>query len=343
MLRFASLLSAFVLIASLTACSSPCCDESCGPRQGAWLGETPPAEGEVALFARGFVSGGFATRDLVMSPAGDEIVFGAYLGRYAVSTMLSTRLVDGAWTEPEVLPFAADPRHMTIEPAFSPDGKRLYFLSNRPRPGKDEDDRNQDIWFAERGPEGWGEAQHLGAPVNSEDPEFFPSLTEGGTLYFTRNAGGRRQPSAIYRARPEAGGFAEPERLPDTVNVPQGVFNAFIAPDESYILLSVAGRPDSLGGGDYYVSFRSDDDRWSVLQPLPAPVNSDGPQEWSPWVSADEEYLFFMSDRHDPWPERIDRAWLETMHNRPGHGQPSIYWTRAAFLEELRAQAEFPE
>jgi len=60
----------------------------------------------------------------------------------------------------------------TCDVAISPDGKEIYF------------------WVVERNAEGWGYPQNLGEPVNTDGGEFFPSLTNEGTLYFTRNEKG---------------------------------------------------------------------------------------------------------------------------------------------------------
>ncbi|MEE8526791.1 MAG: hypothetical protein V3T72_22890 [Thermoanaerobaculia bacterium] len=44
------------------------------------------------------------------------------------------------------------------------------------------------------------------------------------------------------------GAYAEPERLPPQVNTGRDRFNAFIAADESFLILPIFGRDDSLGG-----------------------------------------------------------------------------------------------
>ncbi len=61
------------------------------------------------LFAPGIVSTGMYTRDVAMTPAGDEIYFGVLVGGLAV--IMETKLVDGRWTEPEVAP-----RHLPRAP-----------------------------------------------------------------------------------------------------------------------------------------------------------------------------------------------------------------------------------
>jgi tricorn protease-like protein len=71
-------------------------------------------------------------------------------------------------------------------------------------------------------------------------------------------------------------------------------------------------------------------------------VNTEGGVEYSPYVSPDGEYFFFMSSRMRPADERAeDRltyAVLEQRHNQPRNGNSDIYWIDAGFIEELRPE-----
>jgi hypothetical protein len=183
----------------------------------------------------------------------------------------------------------------------------------------------------------WGEPRPLGTPVNSDAPEFFPSITADGTLYFTREGPG--QGNYLYRARPAGNGWLEPERLPATVNATEQQFNGFIAPDESYLIFGSFGRPDSRGGSDYYIAFRSPDDGWSTAVNLGDAVNRAQGAEWSGMVSRDGKYFFFMSTRTTPAaspPSRLTAEYLAALHAGPQSGNPDIYWVDAGFLERLR-------
>jgi len=296
------------------------------------------------VFAPGVVSTGMHTRDLAMTPAGDEIYYSVQVGPYAA--ILGSRLENGAWTFPEVIDAAGDPSTMEIEPHISPAGDRFYFVSNRPADGSliPDAERGQweraDLWAMDRAAGGWGEPYRLPSPVNTDAPEFFPSSTRDGTLYFTREdpETGR---NLIFRARRSEDGYAEPERLPEQVNS-ANQFNAFVAPDESYLLLGVFGREDSEGGTDYYVVFRSEDDTWSEPINLGPEINQARGAEWSPYVSPDGRYFFFMSTRTpypEPGPERLTLEGLRRFHAGPGSGNPAIYWMDAGFLKDLRETA----
>ncbi|MCP4902525.1 MAG: hypothetical protein GY906_36640, partial [bacterium] len=175
--------------------------------QGPYLGQQPPGE-EPQLFAPGIIGGGMATRDVTISPDGEEIFYGAYVGQYDFSTILRTRKIDEVWSEPEVADFATNPNFTYLEAQISPDGQRLFFFSDQPGPNASEGG-NQDIWAIDRADTGWGEPYNLGPPISTEAAEFFPSVTHDGTLYFTRNPVGE-QASYIYRSRLVDGAYTEP-------------------------------------------------------------------------------------------------------------------------------------
>ncbi|MCP4310924.1 MAG: hypothetical protein GY790_06645, partial [Bacteroidetes bacterium] len=227
---------------------------------GAFLGQVLP-DSVPELFAPGVVSTGMFTRDVVISPDGEEIYFCIAIGNYTYSTILFTKEENGIWLPPEIVPFSGGPGVMDFEPALSADGSKLYFLSNRP--DGDEPVGDQDIWVVERDDNGaWSVPQNLGEPVNTDGGEFFPSLTNNGTLYFTRNEKGSGL-NQVFRSRSLDGAFQEPELLPEQVNCGSNRFNAFVAPDESYMVVPAAGMPDSFDGVDYYIVFRDQEDNWS--------------------------------------------------------------------------------
>lgn len=332
---------ACLLLAAAVSGAGPAAPAPWPSPAGPYLGQAPPGD-EPALFAPGLLATGIFTRDVAMTPDGKELCFTVVVGGYDYTAIALTRVRDGRWTAPEVLPFSGDPEIMDAEPFLTADGKQLYFLSNRPRPGKGPEDHNQDIWVADRAGDGWGEPRNLGSPVDTEDEEFFPSLTRDGTIYFTRSKAGGKD-SAIWRARRQGQGFAAPERLPAEVNAGTGHFNAFVAPDESYLLLSITGRKDAIGRTDYYVSFRSADDRWTGPVNLGPKVNQPQGMGFSPYVSPDGRLFFFMSKRLSPdmlEKGRLSYSRLAALLGRAETGNPTTYWMSARFLEGLRPAAK---
>ncbi len=82
-------------------------------------------------FAPGIVSTGHEF-GISFTPDGKE----AYFSRFAAKQpthIFRTRLVNGAWQEPERLSISGD-TWSDLDPFVSPDGKRLFFISTRPDP-----------------------------------------------------------------------------------------------------------------------------------------------------------------------------------------------------------------
>lgn len=305
---------------------------------GDYLGQELPGDSAV-LFAPGIVSTGISTRDVAVSPDGNELYFGVSVGGFTYTTILVCRRVDGKWTAPEIAPFCPDPKVLYLEPAMSWDGNKLFFLSTMA--DWDESPGDQDIWFVNRTGTGWSEPLNLGGPVNTEHSEFYPSLTKEGHLYFTRAQTGS-QLNRIYRSRLLDGEYQEPELLPEQVNCGSNRFNAFISPDEDYIIVPALGMEDSYGGVDYYIVFRNEMDQWSEPINMGPKINSAAIREWSSWVSRDGRVLFFMSNRIDEIdPGRWNYEKLKTLHNAAVNGNSSIYWISADIIDELRDSARF--
>lgn len=342
---------ASLLLVSIPSCTPPreqqepeqdADSEDASPKPaGEYLGQEPPGE-EPELFAPGIVSTGMYERDLTVSSDGREIYFG--VASNAAVTIAVTRLENGRWTGPEIAEFARDQSFFHFEPALSFDGKRIFFLSTRPPAGREPKSGwgHQNIWVADRREGGgWSEPRDLGAPINTDDYQYFPSLTRDGMLYYTHAKAGTTE-TAIYRSRPVDGEYTEPERLPDEVNGNGNPYNAWIAPDESYLIACVGGREDSVSQGksNYYVFFRDDSDSWTSDKNLGAAINREGCDAISPSVSPDGKYLFFAL----AW---LDRSRfgaadaptftdLRELHTNPRNGSSDIYWVSAEVVEKLR-------
>jgi Tol biopolymer transport system component len=252
-------------------------------------------------------------------------------GTFTYFTILETYRRAGRWTEPRVAPFSG--RWSDADPHISPDGAWIYWISNRPLPtdtgvvlknGRDD----YDVWFAERTAEGdWGAPRHLGAPVSSPDAvEWSPSVAANGNLYFGTIRGGGRGGNDIWVSRLVNGVYQSPENLGDSVNTRFGEYEPWVAPDESYLIISAQGRPDGLGGFDLYISFRRNG-VWQKALHLPAPINSEH-GDFNQSVSPDGLYLYFSSSRStlDKIPER---PWsyreLQRRLTSVGNGLGDIY------------------
>jgi hypothetical protein len=309
-----------------------------GTTPGDFPGGTQPGP-EPALFAPGLINTGLLTRDVTMTPDGKELYFCQATAGYRQAVILVTRKTGSGWSEPEVAEFSGSGEWVDLEPFISPDGKKFFFYSSRPAlPGGEP---AQDIWVMDRVGDQWGEPRNLGAPINTDAPEFFPAVTADGTVYFSR-ADPQTRVHSLFRSRLVDGQYQEPELLPAEANSGRNRFNAWVAPDQSRMIVPVVGHPENLGGVDYWLVARGSDDAWTGPFNLGAAINDGSGGSWSPYVSPDGQTFFFMSGRQagpaGPWPE----SWsgLQNRHLRPGSGRSNIFWMQAEFLDEVAAGRE---
>lgn len=247
-----------------------------------------PVDGQPAImFAPGVVSTGdvFAS---TFTPDGRTVVFTKFSPPTPMA-LLSSTYAGGTWTSPVVLPFSGTYRD--LDPAFSPDGSRLYFSSARPSgPTPADTATGVDTWYVDRTGNGWSAPVRLPEPVNDAETDMYPSVTRRGVLYFDSFRSRPRRRLA-YRAEPMAtGALGTPVALDTTINADSGASNLFVDPDERYVVFA-AVRPEGMGGPDLYISARTAGG-WTPPRNLSSLVNGPG-VEFCPFVSRDGRYLYF--------------------------------------------------
>lgn len=301
--------------------------------KGKYLGQTPPQK-EAKLFAPDFISTGMYERDAAFSPDGKEFFFTVQLSR-AFFTIACSKQVNGIWQAPEIASFSG--KYMDGEPVFHPDGKRLFFASNRVD-NTSENVKDYDIWYVERNKNNeWGEPQNIGAPVCSEANEFYPSFTQDGTLYFCTKNENSLGGEDIFFAEYKNGKFNEPINLGAPVNTPADEYNAFIAPDGSYLMYTTHGYGQGVGGGDLFIAFINNDGSWQQPKYFDEKVNSKY-FEYCPSLSYDGKYIFFTSHRMDENLKYSKMTYkkLHEVYDSPQNGNGDIYWVDASIIEDMR-------
>lgn len=239
-----------------------------------------------APFLPGIVSGEANDYNLNGSDDGALMVFARSGPDFeGAKIMLMERGPEG-YSSPEPISFS-DARYKDSDPWLSPDGRQLFFVSDRPADGRGADRRDLDIWRSVREAGGWGEPQHLGAGINSPGEELGPEL-HGGRLYFSSTRCGGAGGLDIYGALQEGEGFARPEPLPAPLNSESS---------ESDFTLSRDGRTALMwravgGHGLIHRSQRTGVGGWSDPEPLDASVNP-GPFNFTPQFSPDDQSLLF--------------------------------------------------
>ena len=216
-------------------------------------------------------------------------------------------------------------RWSDADPHVSPDGSRLFFISNRPDSG-DTAKEGCDLWVVERSGHGWGAPRPVGANVCTAATEWSPSVAANGNLYFGSTREGGKGRDDIWMSRFENGRYTVPVNLGDSINTGFGEVEPWVSPDERYLIFSAGGRADGKGGLDLYVSFRRDG-IWSSARALGHGINSEA-WDFNPSVSPDGRTFYFTSARSRlavPPAERMSYQQLTRLLSEPGNGLGDIY------------------
>ncbi len=281
------------------------------------------------FFAEGIITTADDEFGITFTPDGKT----CYFGKRTPSTINSSVMVicysefkNGHWSEPAIAPFSG--HYLDFGPSISPDGSKLFFVSNRPV--NHERKFDTDIWMVEKSAGGWSEPVHLDSTINSNGFELGCSVSANGNLYFNAYRDGNQD---IYRSVFLNGKYTRPEKLDSAINTAYGEADPYIAPDESYILFSSSGREDALKGdgpnyprSDIYISYKKNG-QWQPAIHLQEPVNSTA-EESNPYVSPDGKTLFFTSERNFislPMPKRLDYKTLEKNLHSIENGLGNIY------------------
>lgn len=159
-----------------------------------------------------------------------------------------------AWeVNPEPLPFCSD-KYDCGHPALSPDGTKLYFVSDMEGSLQDEGreprERTKDIYvvnYVRRG-KTWGEPINLGKTINTTGDEKFPYVHEDGTLYFSSDGHVTLGGLDIFHTKQLSESptdWAQPENMGCPVNSKGDDFGILLDTDkESGFFTSDRGRGD---------------------------------------------------------------------------------------------------
>ena len=275
--------------------------------KGDYLGQTPPGN-TPKIFALNFVSTERSQLNASFMPQLDEFYF-CVRGDGQASKIMETRRIDNIWIQPKPISFTTELSEIDL--FISPDGKKMFFCSNRPiKEGENKQDH--DFWVSERIGNKWGEPIHLGNLVNSEREDFYPTVTRDYVLYFSSQREGTGT-NNVYRSTLQNGTYGEATKLGSEINTQYREFDPFIASDESYLIFA-SERPGGLGGSDLHISFRNKDGSWTEAVNMGKEINS--PEaDYTPVVTPDGKYLFFTSSRA---------------------GVDDIYWVDAGIISRIK-------
>lgn len=126
---------------------------------------------------------GIHEANLAIAPNGKTMIFARSNvpkknGRKEVDLYI-TRYRNNEWSKPELMNISSRD-FWDSTPAFSRDGRSLYFASNRPGGFG-----GTDIWVAHLGTNGrWGNAKNMGSTINTSGNELFPFVSDANKLYY---------------------------------------------------------------------------------------------------------------------------------------------------------------
>lgn len=295
------------------------------------------------LIGPGVISTGLQETSVAMAPDGDTLYFMRSDFGEQDDTILVSHRRDGRWVKPEVASFSG--QWHDSEPALSPDGKRLYFVSNRPvQPGgapvtaemAGQHFAGTNLWYVERQPDGrWSKPTHVDGALNDGNTIYNPSIAANGDIWFSAHRKDSGNAYQIYVARHTASGYAAPARV-DLGDIKHNRMDPAIDPQERFLIYA-GNEGDARGRADLYIAFRQPDGGWSKPQHLSAGVNSEA-LENAPSLGPRFGELFVSSDRRDdvhfPKP-RDTTATLDQRLAQPLNGSRNLW--RFDISDVLRA------
>lgn len=257
--------------------------------EGPYFGlERPSTTAQV--FAPGIISFGFHEHKLTASPQGSEFFYVMSDSSARHYAMVRVSSDEGRWMSPEIAPFSSN--YNDISPAFSPDGKRLFFSSDRPYEGSENSIGSQDIWYSVTESGQWSEPYLVRLSDRQEYREINPSVGSDGTLYFQADYDGGWD---IYRSSLVDGEYGPPVKVGYPVSTEHNEGGPCISADGTSLLFH-SSRSGGFGQSDIYVCFKDDGGNWGEAINLGDTVNS-AASDTGPFLSFDGAYIFFSSFR----------------------------------------------
>lgn len=271
-----------------------------------YFGQKPPG-----LVAEVFAPGIISLKDRyeygsVFSRNGGEFYYSAIVNKKP--QILMHELKNGHWRSPVII--LASEKYEYNDPFLSPDQTKLFFISDRPIDGQG-DVKDFDIWYIERTKDGWSEPKNAGKEINTIKNEYYMSFTDEGTMYFSTNGDTGQADEKNFDIRYSKlvdNKFTPSQKVSAAINTEYYEADVFVAPDESYLIFC-AERPDGMGKGDLFISFKDKNGNWQSSKNMGKRINSEG-YEFCPFVSKDGKYLFFSRDGNIFW---IDATVIDSL------------------------------
>lgn len=185
------------------------------------------------------------------------------------------RYANGQWHKPAVL------NEQFVSPTLSGDGNTLYFRKGN----------MNNVWLSRRIAGGWSAAEPL---IESSFGVYDFMPTRSGRFYVGSEAtpdDAKHGSTYVFSRLAFTAEGVKVKSLGRPLNTKGYNGDFFVAPDESYMIVSTNETPDY--EAELYISFRRPDDTWSVPVSLGPKINNGLAHRWGQFVTADEKYLFY--------------------------------------------------
>ncbi len=144
-------------------------------------------------------------------------------------------------------PFAYNNAEYNVgQPSISPDGRRLYFVSDMPGGSG-----GTDIWYCDLANGEWGAPKNIGSKVNTPGSEMYPFVTKDSTLYFSSTGHPGLGGHDIFSTRLTAAGPGRVFNLGPPMNTPYNDQGLMLLADDSTGFF-FSNRPGGMGSDDIY-------------------------------------------------------------------------------------------
>ena len=244
--------------------------------EAAYLGQTPPND-IPQIFAMGILAdSGIVLGRVAFSKDGKEFYYGFARHWFDFNgTGVKQMIFDGkSWTKPKVL--IKD----LATPTLSIDEKKLFFGG-----------QNSDVWISERINNHWSDPKLF---INKKYGLYNFQPTSSGVYYVGSNANqGSKNDYSTYDfcTLTIAANDTIIKSLGTPLNTPGFDGDFYVAPDESYIIISA--NETRTYECELYISFRRADKTWTIPKSLGANINDGLAHRFGQFVSPDGKYLFY--------------------------------------------------
>jgi chorismate-pyruvate lyase len=236
---------------------------------------------QATLHLPDLVSTGYSEMRLAVAPDGDTELWGSVdrPGGPGGWDIWMIRREHGRWSAPT--PVSFDTPANEFDPAFSADGRTVWFFSNRPG-GLGGDD----IWSVPFDPARgrFGAPRNAGPAINSAGDEWAPSPSaDGNRLLFASNGRGGAGRHDLFLATRRDGAWQAAVPLPGEVNTARDEFDATFVDDGRVLVYTRAPDVDN-DPAELWFARRGADGGYHRPQRLDARINAAGGWAMGPAV-----------------------------------------------------------